>query len=112
MWVSHIPKVQTGNNSSTWQLQCTIGRIKSYFPKVSCFEIDAWSEVEYALVYQIGHELINDFAIGITILFSAVAIAASTSCTDMTTKRMLTKKRKVYTAWYRATNILGADDDG
>ncbi|RMZ70744.1 hypothetical protein GMOD_00000877 [Pyrenophora seminiperda CCB06] len=61
------------------------------------------------------------FTIGITALLSTFAVAAPTPSTDMAAKRMPTpeqfealapaEKRKVYTAWYRATNIIGLSDD-
>ncbi|KAA8621487.1 hypothetical protein PtrSN002B_010989 [Pyrenophora tritici-repentis] len=61
------------------------------------------------------------FTIGITAFLSTFAVAAPTPSTDAAAKRMPTpeqfealapaEKRKVYTAWYRATNIIGASDD-
>jgi len=62
----------------------------------------------------------TSIAFGITAVLSAFVAAAPTANNDVA-KRMPTpeefdalapeQKRKVYTAWYRATNIIAASDD-
>lgn len=62
----------------------------------------------------------SSMTFAITAVLSAFAIAAPTASNDIA-KRMPTpeefealapeQKRKVYTAWYRATNILPTSDD-
>ena len=62
----------------------------------------------------------SSLAFGLTALLATFVAAAPTSMNDVA-KRMPTpeefdalpreERRKVYTSWYRATNIIGKDDD-